>query len=172
MDRGRLLMLSGAPGSGKTAVSAGLRAALPGVVVLDLDDLLDAGSRLAGLDLRQDVAAERWPAYNDLCLTFVSTVLIAGHDVLVMSPLTPDEVRRSTTAPELGDVRWAVLDCSDATRLDRLRTRPPADADSEGALADAAELRALGLPVIRNDGITLEAAAELITRWATGRARA
>jgi hypothetical protein len=67
-------------------VAAGLRAALPGVVVLDLDHFLDAGSRLAGVDLREDSAADRWPAYNDPCLTLLSTVLAAGHDVLVLSP--------------------------------------------------------------------------------------
>ena len=114
-------MLSGAPGSGKTAVAPGLRRALPGVVVLDLDQFLEAGSRLAGLDLRQRSAADRWPAHNDLCLTYVSAVLAAGHDVLLLSPLTPDEVRRSTAAPALGGIRWAVLDCSDASRLNRLR---------------------------------------------------
>ena len=164
-DRGRLLMLSGAPGSGKTAVAPVLRAALPGAVVVDLDQFLQAGSRLAGLDLRQHVAADRWPAYNDLALAFVSTVLTAGHDVLLLSPLTPDEVERSTVAPDLGDVRWAVLDCLDATRLNRLRARTTADTDEAGALADAAELRALGFPIVHNDDITIDAVAELIARW-------
>lgn len=138
----------------------GLRAALPGVVVLDLDQFLDAGGRLAGLDLHEQAAADRWPAYNDLCLSFVATVLAAGHDVLLLCPLTPDEVGRS--AAVLGTVRWLVLDCSDATRRRRLRTRPGAATDEDGAVADAAELRALGLPVLRNDGIDLAAAVDLI----------
>ncbi len=159
-------MLSGAPGSGKTAVAPGLRTALPGVVVLDLDQFLEAGSRLAGLDLRQRSAADRWPAHNDLCLTFVSAVLAAGHDVLLLSPLTPDEVRRSTAAPALGGIRWAVLDCSDASRLNRLRTRSPAEADGHDALADAAELRELGLPILRNDDASIDAAADLTAQWA------
>jgi AAA domain len=157
---GELVVLTGAPGSGKTAVVPGLRAALPGVVVLDMDQFLDAGGRLAGLDLHEQAAADRWPAYNDLCLSFVAAVLAAGHDVLLLCPLTPDEVGRSAVA--LGTVRWLVLDCSDATRRHRLRTRPGAATDADGAVADAAELRALGLPVLRNDGIDLAAAADLI----------
>lgn len=161
---GRLLMVSGAPGSGKTAVTPGLRTALAGVVVLDLDQFLEAGGRLAGLDLRLPAAADRWPAYDELCLTFVASVLAAGLDVLVLSPLTPDQVRRSGAA--LGEVRWAVLDCSDAGRRARLRRRSTADAG--GALADAVELRALGVPVLRNDGIGLDEAVELVARWARG----
>jgi AAA domain len=169
---GSLFVLTGAPGSGKTAVAPGLRAALPGVVVLDMDQFLEAGSRLAGLDLHSQSAADRWPAHNDLCLTFVAAVLAACHDVLLLCPLTPDEVRRSTAAPALGDIRWAVLDCSDATRRRRLSTRPQAEADDHGAVADAAALRELGLPVLRNDGITLDAAVDMITAsWRSRRKR-
>ena len=82
-------------------------------------------------------------------------------------PLTRDEARRSTAAPALGEVHWAVLDCSDATRTARLRSRSTASAHD--ALADAAELRALGLPVIRNDDVGIGAAAQLIAGWAHGR---
>ncbi|HEY6746654.1 MAG TPA: AAA family ATPase [Mycobacteriales bacterium] len=161
MAAGELMILTGAPGSGKTAVAPGLRAALPGVVVLDLDQFLDAGGRLAGLDLHEQSAAGRWPAYNDLCLSLVAAVLAAGHDVLLLCPLTPDEVGR--TAAALGIVRWMVLDCSDATRRRRLRTRPGEPTDADAAAADAAELRALGLPVLHNDGISIDAAVGLIT---------
>ena len=57
-----------------------------------------------------------------------------------------------------------MLDCSDATRIARLRSRSNALADD--ALADAAELRALGLPVIRNDDIGIGTAAQLVAGWA------
>jgi hypothetical protein len=120
-----------------------------------MDQFLEPGSRLAGVDLRSESAADRWPAHDDLCLTFVAAALTAGYDVLLLCPLTPDGVRRSTAAPALGNIGWAVLDCSDATRRRRLSTRP--DADDHGAVVDAAELRALGLPVLHNDGITLDA---------------
>ena len=159
-------MLSGAPCSGKTTVTPGLRAALPGTVIFDLDDFLDAGSRLAGIDLRQPEAADRWPAQNDLCLTFASAVLGAGLDVLLLSPLTPAEVGRSTAAPALGAISWAVLDCSDAERLRRLRARGVHDADEiDGALTDAAEMRELGLPVLTTDDTSIDTTVQHLTRW-------
>jgi broad-specificity NMP kinase len=167
MNRGTLMMLSGAPGSGKTSVVPSLRNALPGVVVLDLDDFLEAGSRLAGVDLRQQEAADLWPAHNDLCLTFAATVLGAGHDVLLLSPLTPPDVGRSTTATVLGDIRWAVLDCSDTERVRRLRARGAVDVD--GALTDAAELRGLNVQIICTDHIGIDTAAQHIADWADSR---
>jgi hypothetical protein len=153
----RLSILTGAPGSGKTTLTPGLRAALPGVVVLDMDEFLDAGSRLAGVDLASEAAADRWPAYDELCLTFVAAVLAAGHDVLLLCPLDPSQVDRPA--------RWAVLDCSDATRASRLARRSPVDGLLEGALEDAAELRGLGFPVLVNDGLPIDSAVSLVTRW-------
>jgi hypothetical protein len=88
-NRRRLLMLSRGPCPGKTTVTPGRRAAPPAVVIFDLHDFLDAGSRLAGIDLRQQATADRWPAQNDLCVTFASAVLAAGLDVLLLSPLSP-----------------------------------------------------------------------------------
>lgn len=96
----------------------------------------------------------------------MSAVSAASHGVLLLTPLTPDEVRRSTAAPGLGRIRWAVLDRSDPTRLSRLRTRPSVGADENGALIDTAELRALGLPVLDDDGISLDAAVDVVVRWA------
>jgi predicted kinase len=158
-----LSVLTGAPGSGKTAVAPGLSAALPGVVVLDMDQFLEAGSRLAGTDLRSQAAADRWPAHNDLCLTLVAAVLAAGHDVLLLCPLKPDEVGRSVAAPALGHIHWTVLDGSDATRRKRLSSRTDVEIDDQGAVADAAELRGLGLlPVLHNDGITIDDAVVMI----------
>lgn len=165
---GRLWVVAGAPGSGKTAVRPALRRLLPGVVVVDLDDFLPAAGRLAGVDLASPAVADRWPAYNDLCLGFVATVLEAGHDVLLLAPLTPGEVARSAAAPAPGEVRCAVLDCSDATRRLRLAARPMAPDGIEDAVADAAELRALGLALLPNDGAGVEETARSIARWATG----
>lgn len=128
-----------------------------------MDQFLEAGSRLAGTDLRSQAAADRWPPYNDLCLTLVAAVLAAGHDVLLLCPLTPAEVRRSNVSPALGEVRWAVLDCSDATRRQRLSTRP--EAADDDAVDDAAELRGLGPAVLHNDGITIAATVDMITAW-------
>ena len=77
-----------------------------------------------------------------------------------------NEVGRAAVAPELGDIRWAVVDCSDESRLDRLTMRSPAEDDEEGALADAADLRMLGPEIIQNDGIGVGEAVDRIGQWA------
>lgn len=160
----RLSVLTGAPGAGKTTLRDPLRRLLPGVVVLDQDDFLDPAGRLAGVDLSSPAAAERWPAYTDLCLGLVAVLLAAGTDVLLLSPLEPAEVDRSAAAPSPGEVRWAVLDCADATRRQRLAARPlPPDPDT---FADAARLRTLGLPVIPGDAAGVDETARTVAAWA------
>ncbi len=137
---------------------------LPGVVVIDMDDFVAAASELAGTDLTQTAAAERWPAYNDLCLGFAVAVLRAGHDTLLLSPLNPAEMKSSTEAPLLGDVRWAVLDSTDTTRRLRLAARLT-DAQIEDALSDAAAFRALDLPLLSSDAVTVESTAQAVAEW-------
>jgi predicted kinase len=164
MSSGRMSVLAGAPGSGKTAVAPYLRRLLPGLVVLDMDEFLPAGGRLAGVDLRH--ASDRWPAYNDVCLTLVASVLVAGHDVLLLSPLTPDELDRSVAAPLLGKVRWAVLDCSEPSRRARLEARSATEDDVQEALVDAAALRALDVPIFMSEIAGVEVTARSIATWA------
>ena len=82
-----LSVLTGAPGSGKTASLAAVRERLAGVVVVDMDAFLDAGSAPAGADLRS--AARHWPAYTRLCRQLVATVLDSGVDCLLLTPLEP-----------------------------------------------------------------------------------
>jgi hypothetical protein len=100
-----LSVLTGAPGSGKTAALAAVRARLDGVVVVEQDAFLAAGSALAGADLRY--APGHWPAYTELCRQLVATVLDSGVDCLVLTPLEPREI----PAWPPGEVAWAVLDC-------------------------------------------------------------
>jgi AAA domain-containing protein len=153
-----LSVLTGAPGSGKTASLAAIRQRLAGVVVVDMDAFLDAGSALAGADLRY--AAGHWPAYTELCRQLVATVLDSGVDCLLLTPLEPHEV----PSWPVGEVRWAVLDCPDPVRRRRLARRGlPAD-EVEHAVADAAVLRRLALPLISSTG-TVPNTAERIAAW-------
>jgi len=78
-----MLMLSGAPGAGKTTVLTDLRRLLPGVVVIDMDDFLATAGELAGTDLTQTAAAERWPVYNDLCRLFDMKRGSCGRDTML-----------------------------------------------------------------------------------------
>jgi hypothetical protein len=153
-----LSVLAGAPGSGKTASLAGVRERLAGVVVIDMDAFLDAGSALAGADLRE--ATQHWPAYTELCRQLVATVLDSSVDCLLMTPLEPQEV----PAWPVGGVSWAVLDCPDAMRRDRLSRRGMTKDQIEDAVHDAAVLRRLGLPTIPSTGTVAETTAR-VAAW-------
>jgi hypothetical protein len=157
---GVLFVVVAAPGAGKTAVVPALRESLPGVVVLDLDEFLDPAGELAGVDLRY--AADKWPAYGRTCLRLVAAVVAAGVDCVLLGPLEP----RQVDATGLGEVAWAVLDCPDGTRRERLRARAMDDAGIRHALGDAHQLRALGVPVLGSHGTVAETAAR-IRDWVT-----
>ena len=152
-----LSVLTGAPGSGKTASLVAVRERLAGVVVVDMDAFLDAGSALAGADLRY--AADRWPAYNELCRQLVATVVDSGVDCLLLTPLEP---REAPTWP-VGEVAWAVLDCPDPVRRERLIRRGLPQDEIEHAVHDAAVLRRLDLPIIASTGTVAETAARIAT---------
>lgn len=153
-----LSVLAGAPGSGKTASLTAVRELLAGVVVIDMDAFLDAVSALAGADLRD--ATQHWPAYTELCRELVATVLDSGVDCLLMTPLEPREI----PAWPVGVVTWAVLDCPDAIRRDRLSRRGMTKDQIEDAAHDAGVLRRLGLPVIPSTGTVAETAAR-VAAW-------
>jgi len=85
--------------------------------------------------------------------------------MLLLSPLMPAEMKSSTEAPLLGHVRWAVLDCTDTTRRLRLAARLT-DAQIEDALSDAAAFRALDLPLLSSDAVTVESTAQAVAEWA------
>ena len=166
-----LFVLVGAPGSGKTAALAELRAALPGTVVLDMDDFLDAGSALAGIDLHEDAAAALWPAYDALCVELVGAVVEAGVDVLLLTPMTPDQVEVAPGRGRLGPIAWAVLDCPDEVRRGRLARRPMDGAGIRSAIEDARELRELRLPILPSSGTVTDTATR-IAAWVRSRSDA
>ncbi|MET8831957.1 hypothetical protein ABZX40_14335 [Streptomyces sp. NPDC004610] len=141
---GRLCVLTGAPGAGKTLLARELRA-YPFAAV-DFDELLEPDGSVLGIDIASpSVSAESvWPAYNRLWLRITALLLRAGGPVLVLCPLTPGEW--AAAGPDLAGLPsadWARLDCADADRTARLTARGWASADIADALADAGELRAV-----------------------------
>jgi predicted kinase len=161
----RFHVLTGAPGSGKTTIAEPLAALLPDFVVLDMDLLLEPASQLAGVDLHQPDAAGWWPTYNDLWLRLAAT-LARSHPVLLLGPLVPDEVERAPSRRLFAGAEWAVLDCSDEARRERLLRRGYTDAAIEDAIADAATTRALGLHTLSTEEITPDETASQVAKWA------
>jgi hypothetical protein len=164
----KVLVLTGAPGAGKTAIADLVANLLPDYGVFDMDVLLEPASDLAGVDLRRPEAARLWPAYNDLWLRLAAT-LAQVRPVLLLGPLVPLDVERAAPRPLFAAIEWAVLDCSDGTRRERLTHRGYDDAAIDDAVADAAATRALGLFAISTDRLTPEQTATEVATWATRR---
>jgi broad-specificity NMP kinase len=151
-----LFVVTGAPGAGKSTVIPELvRLQSAGLVVMDMDELLDDDGRVLGIDIADPAAAPNWPAYNALWRRITELVRRSGSPVLLLSPLVP---------AELPEGRWLHLDCPDDVRRERLAARGWSEEQIDEALADAAEIRKLVPRSVPGDG-TPEDTAHLILAW-------
>jgi hypothetical protein len=143
-----------APGAGKsTVVPELLRLGAGGLVVMDMDELLDDDGRLLGVAIADAAAASRWPAYNALWLRITELVRRSGIPVLLLGPLTPSQ---------LPEGRWLHLDCPDDVRRTRLAARGWSADAIEDAVRDAVELRELVPRSVGGDGTPEESAREIL----------
>ncbi|MDN3240789.1 AAA family ATPase [Glycomyces tritici] len=151
-----LYAVSGAPGAGKTSVQAGLLAAGNGLVVMDIDELLE-DSALLGVPIAVPEAAPVWPAYGRMWRRIIDMTRRSGHPVVFLSPSIPSELRSATG--------YLLLDCDDEIRADRLRARGWHAAQVESALRDARAYRPLFDTVVRTDDADPKAVAARILDW-------
>jgi shikimate kinase len=132
-----IIVVLGAPGSGKTTVIEPLAALLPRHVLLDWDAFMEPAAALAGQDIRAN--PETWPAYSQLVKRVAASV--ASVPVVLFGVATPDEL------DGLPSRAWVLLDCSDEERRRRLRA-DGRGRDTDAAISDAQHYRSLGLQVI------------------------
>ncbi|MER6944781.1 AAA family ATPase [Nonomuraea sp. NPDC000554] len=159
-----LYLLAGAPGAGKTTLLPHLVRAADGLVVMDMDELLEDGA-LIGVPIAEPDAAPVWPAYDRMWQRIVTMVRRAGHPVLLLCPVPdPDELAAGMRWD--GPVRWALLDCPDDVREHRLRGRGYAQEWIENAMADAAQGRTLIPAVFDNGGGDAADIAAQVLMWA------
>ncbi|WP_433510119.1 AAA family ATPase [Nonomuraea sp. CA-143628] len=148
-----LYLLAGAPGAGKTTLLPYLLRASDGLVVMDMDELLEDGA-LLGVPIAEPEAAPVWPAYDRLWTRIVTMVRRAGTPVLLLCPI-PDPHELAPVGRWGGPVHWALLDCPDEVRVDRLRARDSRlewiEEAIEDAIGDAAQGRAL-IPLVFHSG--------------------
>ncbi|MBB4913757.1 AAA family ATPase [Streptosporangium saharense] len=165
MNREPLWILAGAPGAGKTTLLPHLVRQATGLVVMDMDELLEDGA-LVGVPIAEPEAAPVWPAYDRMWRRIVDMVRRAGHPVLLLTPV-PDPEDLTSDARWGDPTRWALLDCPDTVRLDRLTARNwPQDWIDE-AMEDAAQARAF-IPTIFDGGEDPSTLAERVLGWTRG----
>ncbi len=117
--RGPLFVVTGASGSGKTAVLAPLARRLRGrCVVFDADLLLDAAGALSG-DRPID-----WPAFRAAWLAVAHGAAQSGLPAVLLGPFIPAHLDALPARRWTGPIRFLVLDCPDELRRDRINARP------------------------------------------------
>jgi hypothetical protein len=109
-----LFVVSGAPGAGKSMVFRELVGAAEGMVVVDVDELLEEG-RILGMLIAAPESEPVWPAYRRMWRRITDIPRRAGHPVLFFSPDTPSDVDGATA--------HLLLDCADESRAGRLQSR-------------------------------------------------
>jgi hypothetical protein len=134
-----LVIVTGAPGAGKSSVAAALIALDPPFLVFDADWLLADLSLLTGQQIaeREDL----WPRYRRVWVTIVRMIGRNGRRVVLFIPVLPQEF--DVHLPESLRERsaWCLLDCDDETRRARLQMRGWDEAAIGEAISDSRELR-------------------------------
>ena len=157
-----MLFLTGASGSGKSASLPGLRAALPKMDWRDFDEF---GVPSPCLREWRPLTTERW-------LQVGLENKQRGKDTGIVGGAVMGEILACPSAPDIGEIHVALLDCHDVVRLDRLRKRGTHGATQE-MLSWAAWLRVHAVdPQWRQDvicGVQLDAMRwERWTTWQRG----
>jgi AAA domain-containing protein len=114
-----LFIITGASGSGKTAVFAPLARRLRGrCVTFDADLLIDAAGALSG---SQPI---NWAAFGDAWLVVAHAVAQSGLPTVLLGPFLPERVQEFPARRWVGDIHFIVLDCPDDLRRARISARP------------------------------------------------
>ena len=108
-----MFFLTGASGSGKSASLPGLRAALPEIDWRDFDEF---GVPSPCPPDWRPLMTERW-------IQLAVENRQRGKDTGIVGGAIMGEILACPSAPHIGEIHVALLDCHDVVRLDRLRKR-------------------------------------------------
>lgn len=115
-----LFLVTGASGSGKTAVFAPLARRLAGrCVTFDVDWLIDAARSLSGSQ------PLNWVAFRDAWLAVAHGTAQCGLPTVLLGPFIPEHLEALPARRWIGDIHFIALDCPDELRRARITARPP-----------------------------------------------
>ena len=113
------LIVTGASGSGKTAVFAPLARQLAGeAAVFDIDSLIDPFA------IQADNAPLNWGAIRAAWLSVAAGVAHSGLPTVLLGPLAPFHFEELEQTRWVRSMHFLLLDCPDAVRRQRLKARP------------------------------------------------
>ncbi len=110
-----LFIVTGASGSGKTAIALTLPSLLPECVVLESDILWGAVPATGDDDYR---------AYHGVWLRLVKNIHQAGRPVVLCDTALPDQLESHVERRYLAHIHYLALVCDTAALAARLRARP------------------------------------------------
>ena len=163
-ERKPLFVITGAPGSGKSAAVEAFAARRTEFVAFDIDWIMASASGLAGKDIR--VNPSTWPAYNAVWFDILRGVSANGRVPVLFAPWNRGDLAVDYLPGWCDEVRFLLLDCDDEIRRARLLERPGwTESMIQEALEDAAVLRSEVAEIIDTDGIKHSEVAVAVLVW-------
>jgi hypothetical protein len=160
----RTVLVTGAPGSGKSTACNAFVELGSEYVAFDIDWLTIPASELAGRDIIWDRST--WPAYGHVWFEVLHGVTRNHRVPVFFTSHDRRDIEQIGGMDWCRGVEWLLLDCDDPTRASRLQTRPGwTDAMIEDAIRDARYLRATIEPCLDTTDLFPEAVAEWILGW-------
>ena len=160
----RLLVVTGAPGSGKSTTVEALLGIDHEFMVFDIDWLIEQGSDFLGRRIQD--SPDRWKPWGHLWFEVLHSVVRNGQTPIFFCPNSIADFNTFGLPDWVSTVKWLLLNCDEADRRRRLEDRSWSEVDIDDALKDAQELENLGLLTISTSQQTPVEVAEGVLHWA------
>jgi hypothetical protein len=159
-----LFVVTGASGSGKTAILPALLRELAGTgAVFDVDWLIDPFGRQPG---REEID---WPSLRDAWLHVAHGVAQNGLPTLLLAPFIPSQLEALPGRRWIERIHYLALDCPDDERRRRIAARPRwRQTDTEAQVAFGRWLREHVTPVLDTSVGPPAATAQAVAAWVRG----
>jgi hypothetical protein len=151
-----LFVVTGASGTGKSAIVEPLRHRLPGCEVFETDAILH-------------VAALGWDAWRNTWLQLAHAIALNGRATVLCGSLLPEQLEGLPARRLVGPIHFCNLDCPDGVLAARLRARPAWRGWTEERVTEhqrfAAWLREQIQPTFDTGVLSAEEVADRIAAW-------